>query len=241
MDFSRVKLPQSRESFHNGYFDNHLVDVFYAKLVQIATLNKMDSCFFLDVGANIGSLSLIPMIDSIMSCLAIEANPPVFDVLKETVLLNEAQDKIFLLNIAAWDSKTTMPMTLHNSTNYSGIATMGTNEQGVENYFMSATHDKNYKKIDIPCDTIDNIMSEKFPDKKIIGIKMDIEGAEYFAIKGAKQTLLRDKPFILFENHKQHTDKFYHNAEDVIALLESYGYRKSWSTVSDVIMENGDR
>lgn len=240
MNFSSVKLPQSRDKFHNGYFDNQLVDIFYAKMVQIMTINKMNSSFFLDIGANIGTFSLIPMVDNRMSCLAIEANPSVFEVLKETVAINGAEDKVFPLNIAVWDSKTTMPMTVHNSDTYSGIATMGTNDRGVENYFMSATHDTNYKKIEIPCDTVDNIISERYRDKKILGIKMDIEGAEYFAIKGAKETLLRDKPFILFENDKQHTDKFHHTAEDVIALLESYGYKKTWSTVSDVIMEHKD-
>jgi len=237
MDFSRVQLPESRNKFHNGYFDNQLVDVFYAKLVQQRIIRGIENCFFIDVGANIGTFSLIPLVDEKTSCLALEVNPSVLKVLDETITLNNAKDRVFTMNIGAWDKKTTLPLTVHNDDRYSGIATLGTNEKGVENYFMSATHDTNYRKIDVPCDTIDSILSEKFEGKTVLGIKLDIEGAEYFALKGARETLLRDKPFILCENHKQHTDKFYHTENDVVAFLESCGYRKTWGTVSDILME----
>jgi FkbM family methyltransferase len=55
------------------------------------------------------------------------------------------------------------------------------------------------KKIAVQSITIDEILKNE-DSRKCSFIKLDLEGAEYFAILGAKQTLQEDRPIICFED-----------------------------------------
>lgn len=59
-------------------------------------------------------------------------------------------------------------------------------------------------EIEVQCETLDNVISE---DVSIGFIKLDIEGAELLAIQGAKQTIRRCNPFILFESGPSSTER----------------------------------
>lgn len=54
----------------------------------------------------------------------------------------------------------------------------------------------NNRVIEVESDLLDNIISA---EEKITLIKIDVEGAEYSVLSGAKRTLAEHKPFILFE------------------------------------------
>lgn len=61
--------------------------------------------------------------------------------------------------------------------------------------------------------------------KQIDVVKIDIEGAELLALKGAKQILSKSKGTVLFmEINPQASAAFGHGAEELIELLESYGF-----------------
>jgi FkbM family methyltransferase len=50
--------------------------------------------------------------------------------------------------------------------------------------------------VDIDCRTLDELFTEASPDRPITMIKMDIEGAEYGALLGAKTIIERDSPVL---------------------------------------------
>jgi|GEM_PF-3289285 len=60
-------------------------------------------------------------------------------------------------------------------------------------------------------------------------IKMDVENYEYFVLKGGKETILRNKPVIVFEcwigaDYENANSYEKANFDRVISLIESYGY-----------------
>lgn len=79
-------------------------------------------------------------------------------------------------------------------------------------------------------DEIEIVPLDSFGLTNVSVIKMDVENYEYFVLKGAKNTLLRNRPPILFEcwldyeYDKKNEVHQRENFEKVMALLESYGY-----------------
>lgn len=72
----------------------------------------------------------------------------------------------------------------------------------------------------IPVETIDSWNLER------VGfLKLDIEGSEPFALRGAKDTLNRCRPIVLFENKKLWTRHFGLPKNAVDAFLTAHGYR----------------
>lgn len=65
-------------------------------------------------------------------------------------------------------------------------------------------------------------------------IKIDVEGAEYFVIKGAEQTIRQYKPVIIIEQ-KGFGERFQVSPEENRNLLENLGYRLETTVVKDEI------
>lgn len=63
---------------------------------------------------------------------------------------------------------------------------------------------------------LDNIIPKNI---SIDFIKIDVEGAEYNVIKGAKNTILRNRPVIIFEFGKSSSKYYNVNAEKLYSLL----------------------
>ena len=55
-------------------------------------------------------------------------------------------------------------------------------------------------------------------------IKMDIEGAELFALRGARELLESSRPTILLEINRAHSQALGYHPEAIWNLLKSYGY-----------------
>lgn len=53
-------------------------------------------------------------------------------------------------------------------------------------------------------------------------LKLDVEGMESKALEGARSTIERCRPLLYVENHNSH------NAEQLVAQIQSYGYRVYW-------------
>lgn len=72
------------------------------------------------------------------------------------------------------------------------------------------------EEIKVELKTLDNIISL---DEKIHFIKIDVEGGEFGVIKGAKNLLIKNKPFILFECGKGASDYYGTNPLDLYNLI----------------------
>lgn len=169
---------------------------------------------FVDVGANVGSYSLNianDYKDSKIKVIAIEAHPENYQALRRNVEINKFNHIIITVNKAASDNK--------------GLATMYERihiDERVRSDFYSLCdtflHETNFvrphgKPIQVECDTLDNILAPYTPDV----MKIDIEGAEVVALKGAASTLKHLRKIIV-EVHGN-------NFDDVKEILEDNDFR----------------
>lgn len=157
---------------------------------------------FVDVGANVGyySLKLAKEYSTMgVTIIAIEAHPGNYKALRKNVELNDFRC-IATINKAVSD--------------YNGIVTMyeridTRNRVRSEFYSLSNgfIHESNVVRpngdsLEIECDTLDNILGEQRVDV----MKIDIEGAEVSALRGASQILKKLRKIIV-EVHGANFDK----------------------------------
>lgn len=70
--------------------------------------------------------------------------------------------------------------------------------------------------------TLDAIVNEL--GVSIDFIKIDVEGAELFVFQGGIKEIERSKPIIFTEMLRKHSATFHYHPNDIIALLEGFGY-----------------
>src|SRR5690606_35259118 len=79
------------------------------------------------------------------------------------------------------------------------------------------------RKIQVPIVTLDNLKQDLA--LRIGLLKLDIEGGEFAAFQGAKDLLMRDQPYLLFEEDDRFCRSFGHCAADVRDFLSQLGYQ----------------
>jgi len=84
---------------------------------------------------------------------------------------------------------------------------------------------------DIPMHTLDS-----FALQDVDFIKIDTEGYELFAIKGAEQTIKRCRPTMIVEQKGHGAQFFGFRKEEAAELLESWGMKRVANLAGDIIM-----
>ena len=75
---------------------------------------------------------------------------------------------------------------------------------------------------DVRLTTIDRICSHVTSGIRFI--KIDIEGAEYDALRGASETIHRNQPLIAFEHALSTPDEFGYSVDEMLAMWSELGY-----------------
>lgn len=157
----------------------------------------------LDIGANLGMFS-IPLAKELGNngkVISIEAEKKNVELLRKNVKLNNLSN-VLIIGKGAYSKKGQMTFYLDS------IGTGG----------HSLMKENSAKTETIEVDTIDNILDE-LKAKKINIIKIDVEGAEIDVFKGAKKTLSKSRPKIIFEALD---DK---KKREIEAFLSRYNYK----------------
>lgn len=124
---------------------------------------------FLDVGANIGSYTVLAGKVSGVRVIAVEPIPQTFEYLMDNIQLNRLQSVVQAENIAlgAEDSVVTM-----------------TANQDAMNHAVSS-HDMDTDIVTVPVKRLDDLVGDEIPAL----IKIDVEGYETEVLKGAQRTM----------------------------------------------------
>ncbi|MBD0360023.1 MAG: FkbM family methyltransferase [Nitrososphaeraceae archaeon] len=172
-----------------------------------------------DVGAHIGKYTIVAskMVGSKGKVIAIEAHPANYDVLKKNIALNKLNN-VIALNFAV-HSKEGM-VKLYEPGQEEGFTIYNTimNDRKTSNK-------QNY--IEVQAKMLDSIFLEN-AIKEVNWIKIDVEGAEFDVLNGARNILSRSKDLsILIEIHNlgvKHRNLY----EPIIELLKLNRFRISF-------------
>ncbi len=181
----------------------------YERQELIATFNYLSEHDYIhgyaaDVGANIGNHSVF-FRRYYRKVFSFEPNLRTFKVLS---LNAELVDDIQCFNVGLSDSNRVAYLNINS-------ANVGGSHLSTDNTYRSNSQQEIHLK------TLDSL-SDQFNGKLGL-IKIDVEGHELSVLHGAKDTLLRDQPVILFE---QQIENFTDGKSLVYEYLKSIGYSK---------------
>ena len=161
---------------------------------------------FLDIGANIGVYTLLAasIIDS-GNIHSFEVLPKNYQRLQENLHLNQFK-QVKTYDVAVSDRSGTIALNLAEGDSMPFISNTATN-----------------KSISVTTNTLDNLLQNQSLDNLTLA-KMDIEGAELLALKGAKNLLNQTYPPVWIMEINDTVNNFGHQKQEVVKLLHDYRY-----------------
>ncbi|MDY6853506.1 MAG: FkbM family methyltransferase [Thermodesulfobacteriota bacterium] len=188
--------------FYCGEYEPVQMNIF------LSLISKGDLIF--DVGANIGLFSLLAAKQSIQ-VVAFEPSVKIWSQLKTNIQINEMEDNIIAVNKAVSNESSTVLFfeSRHGNQGVGRIFSFGDSKNISETYRISA-------------DTLDHF-AYKYGIPQLI--KIDIEGAEWLALKGARRIMrLKEAPKFFIEFHPQEIEYIDGSIEECIQLFLENGY-----------------
>jgi FkbM family methyltransferase len=214
---------------------NRLCDTF-KKYHKVGT-----QAHFLDVGANIGSIS-VPMarcLDKIGDVISVEAMPHIADHVMAAVEANKLQNaRLFnyalTSSFGAQDGELKMSL---DTKNKGGTNVVGNKHNEAEIAQLG------YKILTVPITTLDSILAQDASLQKVLVMKIDIEGSEGRALHGAHKLLTSYPPcFISIELIPEWTIRASTPKDEILSLLRYAGYDAPMKTseVGDYFLQQVD-
>lgn len=223
------KSDKLKASLNDGLLIYHYHDSILSRLIydgfeetEIAFLRRFlkQSDAFIDIGSNLGLFSLhaAQIVGNQGKVYAFEPAPATYARLIENVNLNGYGNIINCFSMGLSDQK--------------GVLTMNTSSKGYDAWNSFAPQAKEYfdGQISVRVDTLDNFINDHLIDIKDIAIiKLDVEGWEYFVLKGAYKTLSNENsPALIVEFTEENAFNAGTNCYELYDSILSYGY--SWYT-----------
>jgi len=188
-----------------GIYENDNVKIINSLIMENTTL--------LDIGANIG-LMAIPTLSTPKNVrvISVEPSPNSFPFLAKTHHNSSFKDRWNLINKAVSDKegKVNFQLATPNDAAYESI--------------LNTSRVNFIDSVEVECTTIDNIW-EELSKPEVSFIKIDIEGADLLALKGATNCISNCKPKILMEWNKTNIIPFNLDNNDLMAFTKSIDYK----------------
>jgi FkbM family methyltransferase len=169
-----------------------------------------------DLGANFGQYTLLAArcVGEHGRVHSFEPSHRIFGELQFNVELNGLSERCTLNRLAVSDA--------------AGVARLSRYEEGAEVYGSLGSHRRSEATVigyeEVQTIRLDDYIAEKKIDH-VDFIKMDIEGAELLALKGAERLLRDHAPTILLEMADINTDGFGYKAVEIWDFLTALGYQ----------------
>ncbi len=213
-----LRLDTSDYHQRGAYFYGRLLDM-HAQLCILTALRPGDT--FLDVGANIGALSMLAAhaVGPRGRVIAVEPNPDVY----EQLLWHLSENRLTQVDanrIALSDREATMRLAVPIAGN-TGAATLGA---------LPSRHGERTDIHEVPARTGDDVFPS-LPDAPLF-IKLDIEGHEPAALRGLARTIRAHNPAILLECNVEMLPANGTSVRELFELLAGFAYEPFALTIT---------
>jgi FkbM family methyltransferase len=165
---------------------------------------------FVDGGANVGLFSLVAaaQVGPSGKVIAYEPAPATAQLLRDNIRLSR------------YDFVDIREEALSDEAGQASFVVFSGDAAGLSGF--SPSHANAGTQVTVPTVRLD----DSLPDAaKVRVMKLDLEGAEYKALRGAERLLREVSPDILLELEPAHLARTGSSADEVAALLEGHGYR----------------
>ena len=185
----------------------------------IKKLNSISKLFLVDCGCNFGFYSFYTAsLSKENLIISIEASKNTLEEFNENLRINYL-DNIKVINKAV-SNLDNQKMEFNES------------EKDWESSLLGAKFDVKQKNF-VNTITIDSVLKNINIDNKLLVLKIDVEGFDINVLEGAKNTIHKNKPFIIIEFSKYIFDNEKFNYEYLENFLKIYNYQ--------IYSKNGDR
>jgi FkbM family methyltransferase len=159
---------------------------------------------FVDIGANVGSFTVLA--SGVRKCrsITIEPIPATFNIVMDNIFLNNLQDKVNPLNLGAGEKKSILKFT-------NGIDVLNhvvTEDDVLNNY------------VEIPVERLDDILHDS-PNL----LKIDVEGFEMNVLQGATKTLNKPELKGIIIELNGLGKRYGHSDKDLHAHILDFGFK----------------
>ncbi len=183
---------------------------FTAKFIQYIS----QASVFVDVGTEYGLYMFLASREMTKTARihAFEPDPPRFAALQAAVTSDpDLRERIFYSNcaVAGHEGEVTFWKSLYSRSG------------SIDAAFLSSSFQEEISSFVVPCTTL----AAHFADEEIDILKMDIEGAEVFAVPGMKEILAKQRTRIFLEVHPPQIEALLPGGMKVLSdLFSEYGY-----------------
>ncbi|MDR0580911.1 MAG: FkbM family methyltransferase [Holosporaceae bacterium] len=207
-----------KNDFVSGHIES--LGVWEGDVTNYFVKNVKSGDTVVEIGSNIGYYTtlLAKLVSSTGMVYAYEANKTVYDLASLSLKMNDLWNRVKLKNVAVTDKKGSI-----NFLCYEKCAYMPVNI-GASHIFTDNDFDDMESKIIQKVETV--ALDDDLPHlKNVDWLKMDIEGSEILAIKGAKKLILSSPRLKIIMEWGPDMLKKYGNIRKFIGDLRSYGFK----------------
>ena len=196
-----VLFPAKWSRFYNNDYEKETFEFFKSEIKKGNTI--------LDIGAHIGlyAAPLSSLTGELGKVYCFEPTPETFKVLSKTVKINK------LTNVKCINAAVTETTGKINF-NLTSLDGKGSNANSI----VETERTKN--SVEVHAYSIDDFRLQN--KLKIDVLKIDVEGAELNALKGAQKTFIEDRPLGILALHPESITKMGHSLEEIWDLMQQY-------------------
>lgn len=184
--------------------------VFEEEIVAAVAPHVRPGSTVVDVGANFGQMSLCfsDLVGDGGHVLAVEADPFVHHVLTRNIEVN-GRSNVRAVQAAAHErAGERLFLDAQDFELFSSYGSYGIDPAAASGLAVETV-------------TVDGLD----PPAPVSAIKVDVQGSDLFALRGARGTIARDRPAVIFEFEEQFQEKFGTSLQDYMGFVDEIGYR----------------